>query len=310
MNNLTTNLENNISDNKDDNEEQYISILKKLLSNNQNDNYNNNFLQKYHKTIHFCSIILLLKFNKKTKKLQLLFLKRKVHKKDKFSGNVCFPGGKLDLNLDYFNLLNCGIREVKEEIGLDLNNEKDFIFLGKLKDHYLPFKYIVNCFVFFCKNLNDNLDCNIYNNYCENNNEDYNKIILNNDEITNYQWININDLFLQLKQKSKVLQQDNFIPIINKIFPTLEFPYIDLNYDFILWGLTLRITIHFIEKITNEKFHFSFYSYLNNFVILYFYLFYLFSFKTIFKDIWNSFCNLKNNNDDLNECYQFILSKL
>ena len=62
---------------------------------------------------------------------ELLFARRTVNPRDRHSGEVCFPGGKVDPNEDE---LNCAHREVYEEIGLDISNRDQYKYLGKITD--------------------------------------------------------------------------------------------------------------------------------------------------------------------------------
>lgn len=66
-------------------------------------------------------------FNQTTSgKLQILFIKRALQQKDIHSGQIAFPGGKLDPGE---SSKQAAIRETFEEVGLDLT--KKFIYLGK-----------------------------------------------------------------------------------------------------------------------------------------------------------------------------------
>lgn len=66
--------------------------------------------------------------------LQLLFIQRARNPADRWSGQVGFPGGrKTKSENDY----NCCIREVYEEIGLNLSDIHSFLYLGRLSDRDL-----------------------------------------------------------------------------------------------------------------------------------------------------------------------------
>lgn len=72
--------------------------------------------------------------------LQLLFMKRSVTPLDRHSGQIAFPGGKKEKNESQ---LQCAIREtrcflVREEIGLKLDDHKDFAYMGHLNEIFLP----------------------------------------------------------------------------------------------------------------------------------------------------------------------------
>jgi len=61
--------------------------------------------------------------------LQLLFIKRALNPKDHWSGHLAFPGGKKE-DQDK-TLLDACLREVREEVGVDLKTTE---FLGSLDD--------------------------------------------------------------------------------------------------------------------------------------------------------------------------------
>ena len=76
--------------------------------------------------------------------LQMLFIERAAHDNDPWSGNVGFPGGKIE-NDDGSPQL-AAERETLEEIGLDLRTAH---YLGRLSDitgAHLPVK--ISCFVY------------------------------------------------------------------------------------------------------------------------------------------------------------------
>lgn len=60
--------------------------------------------------------------------LEILFTQRTVMEGHRHSGQICFPGGGLDFGETDFD---GAVREVKEEIGLDLSPSHS-IYLGKL----------------------------------------------------------------------------------------------------------------------------------------------------------------------------------
>ncbi|EFC47170.1 predicted protein [Naegleria gruberi] len=67
-------------------------------------------------------------------KLHILFTKRPIREGDKWSGQVCFPGGKFEKNEDK-TLLDTAIRETFEEIGVDLRDGNNFLLVGRVDDH-------------------------------------------------------------------------------------------------------------------------------------------------------------------------------
>lgn len=75
---------------------------------------------------------------------QVLFILRARHDGDPWSGNIAFPGGRVDRDDD--GPRAAAERETREELGLDLNTGE---YLGRLDDLYgatLPI--MVSCFVY------------------------------------------------------------------------------------------------------------------------------------------------------------------
>lgn len=78
------------------------------------------------------------------KGLEMLFIERAAHERDPWSGDLAFPGGKIEANDATLRL--AAERETREEIGLDLRGAR---YLGRLSDvsgASLPVR--VSCFVY------------------------------------------------------------------------------------------------------------------------------------------------------------------
>jgi 8-oxo-dGTP pyrophosphatase MutT (NUDIX family) len=60
---------------------------------------------------------------------QLCFIRRAFNSRDRWSGHIAFPGGKIEPTE---NSLECAVRETMEEIGLDLQTADH---VGQLDDH-------------------------------------------------------------------------------------------------------------------------------------------------------------------------------
>lgn len=85
--------------------------------------------------------------------LDLLMIHRAEHPKDPWSGHMAFPGGRID-SADK-SALHGAIREVREELGLVLNNAT---LLGELEPLTVPPRVLntemwVRAFVFYADNL-------------------------------------------------------------------------------------------------------------------------------------------------------------
>ncbi|MFO8020350.1 MAG: CoA pyrophosphatase [Promethearchaeia archaeon] len=92
------------------------------------------------------------------KPFEILFIKRTIHKEDKHSGEMAFPGGKYDPQVDK-NLKETALRETEEEIGIF---ESNISVLGCLKDQITPKKFIITPFIAIIENnvqfLSDNAE--------------------------------------------------------------------------------------------------------------------------------------------------------
>lgn len=60
---------------------------------------------------------------------QLCFIRRAMNSRDRWSGHIAFPGGKIEPTE---SSLDCAVRETMEEIGLDLQTAPH---VGQLDDH-------------------------------------------------------------------------------------------------------------------------------------------------------------------------------
>lgn len=76
--------------------------------------------------------------------LQVLFIERATHADDPWSGNVGFPGGKMET--EDADLQQTAVRETREEVGIDLHKAR---YLGRLSDVGGPrLRVRVSCFVY------------------------------------------------------------------------------------------------------------------------------------------------------------------
>lgn len=77
---------------------------------------------------------------------KLIYIKRSANQNDKHSGQIAYPGGKFEELTDK-SMLDCAVRETREEIGLDLGEKN---LLGSLTELYIPVSnFLVHPFVFF-----------------------------------------------------------------------------------------------------------------------------------------------------------------
>ena len=105
----------------------------------------------------------------------ILYILRAEHEKDPWSGHVALPGGKVEPNE---TLYQCAVREVKEEIGIDLDNNDKYQFIGCLSTYPMGISRKKMSFVkpfLFVQRLHAHNE----------------KMILNNDEVSDVSWINL-----------------------------------------------------------------------------------------------------------------------
>ena len=77
--------------------------------------------------------------------VELLFIERAAHARDPWSGNIGFPGGKLEK--DDRDLQHAAQRESLEEVGIDLGLARPIGRLSDIAGAHLPIR--VSCFVYY-----------------------------------------------------------------------------------------------------------------------------------------------------------------
>jgi len=151
-----------------------------------------------------------------SKGLELLFILRSLHKDDPWSGNVAFPGGKVEAGEQPRQAAE---RETIEEIGLHL--EKAALFLGRMPvvaGSYLPVQ--VSCFVYLLNGPAAEMTLN--------------------GEVQDTFWANLDDLAdpgHHLNATVMFRNEEFVAPAIRLDWPGAP----------VLWGLTYRLAMHFLE---------------------------------------------------------------
>lgn len=180
---------------------------------------------------------------------EILFIQRAFNKKDRHSGQIAFPGGKCDGSETDMDAV---IRELKEEIGLDLLQTKTKIrFLGKSHRNFPHFPQI-SCNLSFFFDFAGN------------------EIKVNPSEIQDFKWIPANKFF---NFDRKNIGSFNYhLPYLFRVYSSfpekinekiLEYylntslPTFDIGMNVKLWGFTLEMMIYvleiFLENIRNCK---------------------------------------------------------
>ncbi len=151
----------------------------------------------------------------------IIFIKRNKNLK-KHSGEVSFPGGKFEKNIDE-SYLDTAIRETKEEIGLE---KKYYKVLYELPVQVtVSTNFLVHTFV---------VETNVSKINFKINSAEVEEILL----------IPINHFFNK-KIKVKVP-----LKIENKFFLNTFYYY----KNYLIWGATSRILDSFLEKITDDRY--------------------------------------------------------
>lgn len=150
-----------------------------------------------------------------------LIQRTSVNHKDKHKGQISLPGGKYDA--DDKTLLNCALRELEEELGVDKNQVN---VAGNLTEMYIPVSnFKVQPYVVFSEN-NFNF-------------------VPQPSEVEYILEIRLMDLLDNNNLKTGKIDLDSGMELHNV-------PYFNLN-DHIIWGATAMILNEFKNVITNIK---------------------------------------------------------
>jgi len=151
---------------------------------------------------------------------EFLMMQRAFHKSDPWSGQMSFPGGKVDE--DDQTHKSAAIREAYEEVGINLGDQH---FIGQIDDVYGlkangVFSVHVSCFVF---KLNEKVN------------------LTANEEVADLVWVPIHKL------NDPIHSVDFYHPHNEK----LRMPAVSISHDKsqILWGLSLRMLLNLYNVI-------------------------------------------------------------
>jgi len=148
-----------------------------------------------------------------TQGIELLLIQRARHPQDPWSGNLGFPGGRIDP--EDASAYAAAVRETEEEVGLSLAKDD---FIARLDDHHgVRIPVCVSCFVFFVGERTQDL--------------------VKNYEVSKAFWVPLTTL--QNPEKHQ-------LSTVGWHGKSIEVPGIDLGDQLpILWGLTYRFIRHF-----------------------------------------------------------------
>ncbi len=155
-----------------------------------------------------------------TRGMEILFIERAPREGDPWSGDIGFPGGKMEA--EESDPRQTAERETLEEVGLDLGNG---IYLGRLSDirgAHLP--VLVSCFVYGITG---------------------NPSLIPSQEVRDHFWVSLDELTAAERHvTARVRFGGN----------TLERPAIRLPLAGkpVLWGLTYRLVTEFVGMLREE----------------------------------------------------------
>jgi 8-oxo-dGTP pyrophosphatase MutT (NUDIX family) len=152
--------------------------------------------------------------------LSVLFIERAARVGDPWSGDLGFPGGKVE-TVDG-SPLQTAHRETREEIGLDLGGAR---YLGRLSDiagAHLPVR--VSCFVFGVHDL---------------------PLFMLSHELRDAFWVPLTELFAPERHVTAPVRFDG---------ESLERPAIRLSQPGkpVLWGITYRLVMQFVALLQGK----------------------------------------------------------
>jgi 8-oxo-dGTP pyrophosphatase MutT (NUDIX family) len=149
---------------------------------------------------------------------RVLFIERAAHPQDPWSGNIGFPGGKVEEDDD--GCRRTAERETEEELGLDLAGAR---YLGRLSDvHGAHLPILVSCFVYGVDRIDLPLDLS--------------------DEVKDAFWLPLDYLMDPANRgiHTFTFAHDRFQA------PCIRLPYPDKP---VLWGLTHRLMMEFLQIV-------------------------------------------------------------
>lgn len=157
--------------------------------------------------------------------LELLFIRRAQHQGDPWSGDLAFPGGKVDA--EDAGPRPAAEREAREELGLDLGGAE---YLGRLDDilgDFLP--VLISCFVYHLP-APQPLRCN--------------------HEVRDFHWLPLAQILEPERHRPATIRyrgEEGSHPSIDLLGP--DHPP--------LWGITYRLLTQFLSRLPSSVLHSS-----------------------------------------------------
>ncbi|HEY7411235.1 MAG TPA: CoA pyrophosphatase [Vicinamibacteria bacterium] len=155
--------------------------------------------------------------------IEILFIRRAEDPRDPWSGQMAFPGGRQEP--EDAELLHTAVRETKEEIGLDLGAEADY--LGALDEmqamaRMLPLSLAIQPFVFRWRGAAPPEPGH---------------------EVRSVHWLSLDELLGGARRSTFEYRHEG---------AALEFPCLRVE-DVVIWGLTYRMFLGFQERFAPRE---------------------------------------------------------
>lgn len=157
----------------------------------------------------------------KDKPYDLVLIRRTKQENDKHSGEMSFPGGKFDPDLDK-SYLDTALRELEEELGIPRSNVE---ILGCIDDHLTPKGFIITTFIAII--------------------DENQKLIKQDNEVKEIVKIPIS--FFADKRNFR----ERTYKLKNELIGVGKFKYKIQGEVYVIFGATSHIIVNFIDKIYN-----------------------------------------------------------
>lgn len=147
--------------------------------------------------------------------MKILLIRRAERDSDAWSGQVAFPGGKM--NKDDGTALKAAVRETREEVGVDLSTDATLLgFFGSFRTHTGEMEVVPA--VFILKKMVE---------------------VMLNPEVSSYRWVGL-DSFQSPESKSTFTFE---VGLVKREMPAY------VVGDYLIWGLTYRMIEALLGRI-------------------------------------------------------------
>ena len=148
-----------------------------------------------------------------TKFPSILLIERAKRSGDPWSGQIAFPGGKMQA--EDKTARDTAIRETMEEVGIDLGKTAEFMGYGEVtRTHTGTMEVVPSVFV-----LKEGVE------------------VRPNEEVASFRWVDLDDLLTPRVKSTYELSRDG---------GTISMPAYAIG-DYVIWGLTYRILSSMLE---------------------------------------------------------------